>query len=101
MPAARASSWLRRSSRSLSDPAHAVPDATALKTSLQQLAVTAAERAAAQSAEPGDGGTVSMQLPVITETGLPDVAPELAEIFAGDAEPEPELEPEPEPVARA
>ena len=61
-----------------------MPDATALKTSLQQLAVAAAERAAAQSAEPGDGGTVSMQLPVISETGLIDVSPELAEIFAGE-----------------
>lgn len=90
----------------LSDPDHPVPDATALKASLQQLAVAAAERAAAQSAEPGDGGTVSMQLPVITETGLLDVSPELAEIFAGQdagaeagptVEPEPELQSEPEP----
>ncbi len=85
----------------LSDPDHAVPDATVLKASLQQLAVTAAERAAAQSDEPGDGGTVSMQLPVITGTGLFDVSPELAEIFAGqdagdEVEPEPEPEPEPE-----
>ncbi|MEZ5562939.1 MAG: Hpt domain-containing protein [Gammaproteobacteria bacterium] len=67
----------------LSDPAQAVPDATALRTSLEQLGVAAAERAAAQSAEPGDGGTVSMQLPVITDADLPDVSPELAEMFAG------------------
>ncbi|MFZ1624750.1 MAG: Hpt domain-containing protein, partial [Gammaproteobacteria bacterium] len=83
----------------LSDPAHAVPDATALKASLRQLTVAAAERAAAQSAEPGDGGTVSMQLPVISETGLFDVSPELAEIFASEdaeLEAEPEFEPEPE-----
>ena len=94
----------------LSDPTHAVPDATALKASLQQLTVTAAERAAAQSAEPGDGGTVSMQLPLISETGLIDVSFELADIFAGEdaeheAEPEPEPEPEsevePEPVSQA
>ena len=81
----------------LSDPDHAVPDATALKASLQQLAVTAAERAAAQSDEPGDGGTVSMQLPVITGTGMFDVSPELAEIFAGHdpgAEAGPEVAPE-------
>ena len=76
----------------LSDPAQAVPDVSALKACLRQLAVTAAERAAAQSAEPADGGTVSMQLPVITDVDLPDVAPELAEIFAG-AEPEPEPQP--------
>ena len=90
----------------LSDPGHAVPDATALKASLQQLAVTAAERAAAQSAEPGDGGTVSMELPVISGEWLPDVSPELAELFADNEavreaeavpEPEQELEPELEP----
>jgi chemosensory pili system protein ChpA (sensor histidine kinase/response regulator) len=75
----------------LSDPTHAVPDATALKASLQQLAVTAAERAAAQAAEPGDGGTVSMQLPVIS-------ASELADIFAAhEAAPEAQAAPEPEP----
>jgi chemosensory pili system protein ChpA (sensor histidine kinase/response regulator) len=94
----------------LSDPMHAVPETTALKASLRQLAVTAAERAAAQSAEPGDGGTVSMQLPVITDADLPGVAPELEEMFAGaepevehepELEPESEPEPEPEPVAQA
>jgi chemosensory pili system protein ChpA (sensor histidine kinase/response regulator) len=75
----------------LSDPARAVPDAGALRTCLRQLALTASERAAAQTAEPGESGTVSMQLPVIADADLADVAPELAEIFA---------EPEPEPVAQ-
>ena len=67
----------------LSDPTQAVPDATALRAGLRQLAVTAAERAAVQAAEPGDGGTVSMQRPVITASDLTDVAPERAEIFSG------------------
>lgn len=82
----------------LSEPAHAAPDATTLKVDLQRLVIVAAERAAAQAAEPGDGGTVSMQLPVILEA-------DLAEIFAADesavqpetgAEAEPEIEAEPE-----
>jgi chemosensory pili system protein ChpA (sensor histidine kinase/response regulator) len=84
---------------SLSEPTHAVPDAMALKARLQQLSIAAAERAAAQSAEPGDGGTVSMQLPVISETGLIDVSPELAEIFADDADAEGLQEPETGPEA--
>ncbi len=83
----------------LSEPAHAIPDAMALKADLQRLAIVAAERAAAQAAEPADGGTVSMQLPVFVEA-------DLAEMFAADesdvqpeaeAEAEAEAEPEAEP----